>query len=348
MPENRDLVVIGASAGGLEPLKRLLSTLPRSVQATVLVVVHASRTGESRLPAILAAASELPAVFPKDKTPVRPGIVYVAPPNRHMTVEDSRVRVVPGPEENGQRPAIDVLFRSAAEVYGRRVIGIVLSGALDDGAAGLRAIKQAGGIAVVQSPEDANFPGMPEAAISEGAADYVLPLAVMPRALLRLIRGNGLGNGDENRAERPLSASPPHEKPPQPLPSDTLPPGGPPAPQTGAPPAPSKPTEPPESVYTCPMCGGVMWEVSESGMMRYRCHVGHAFSPEAIAEENARTVDRAMWTALRMVRERVVVLHRMAEYARRQDRKNLADRHEAEAEEAKRTADVMRGLLFPG
>jgi two-component system chemotaxis response regulator CheB len=345
--QHRDLVVIGASAGGLEPLKRLLSALPRAIDATVFVVVHASRSGESRLPAILSGAGELPAAFPLDKTPVRSGIIYVAPTDRHMTLEDSRVRVVAGPQENGRRPAIDVLFRSAAETYGPRVVGILLSGALDDGAAGLRAIKEAGGATIVQSPEDAGFPDMPEAAIRERAADLVLPLAMMPRALLRMIRGNGAGNGDEPHPARSTSPAPPDVKPTAAPPAGASPPGGPPQPRTVAPPAPGTITEPPESLFACPACGGVLWEVSESGMVRYRCHVGHAFSPESMAEENGRRADEAMWTALRVVRERVVVLRRMAEYAKQRGRDDLADTYEAQALEAKQAADVMRGLLFP-
>jgi len=183
---HHDLIVIGASAGGVEALRRVARELPRDLRATVLVVLHISRR-KSLLPVILSRAGRLQASHPEDGASLEYGRIYVAPPDRHMIVDGGVVRLVDTIAENGVRPAVDPLFRSAARACGNRVIGVLLTGALDDGTAGMGAIRAAGGVTIVQDPEEALAPGMPRSAIASGSVDYVLPLRDIPPRLRALV-----------------------------------------------------------------------------------------------------------------------------------------------------------------
>jgi two-component system chemotaxis response regulator CheB len=183
---DHDLVVVGASAGGVEALQQLVAGLPAELAAALLIVLHTPPTRDSRLPAILGRAGGLPAAHAQDGERIRPGRIYVAPPNYHLTVQTESLRLVQGPTENGFRPAADPLFRTAAQAYGERLVGVVLSGALDDGAAGLTAIKQQGGVTVAQDPDEAIVPGMPRSAIRFDHVDHVLPVAAIAALLVRL------------------------------------------------------------------------------------------------------------------------------------------------------------------
>ena len=194
----RDLVVIAASAGGVEALINLVRELPAALRAALLVVLHRPPTRDSRLPRILRQAGALAATHAQDGEPIRTGQIYVAPPNYHLTVEHEVLRLVQGPTENGFRPAADPLFRTAARAYGPRVVGVVLSGALDDGAAGMRAIKKYGGVAVAQDPEEALVTGMPRNAIRLDHVDHVLPVAEIAALLVQLA---GFDEGDAGGAE---------------------------------------------------------------------------------------------------------------------------------------------------
>jgi two-component system, chemotaxis family, protein-glutamate methylesterase/glutaminase len=185
---NRDLVVVGASAGGVEALIRLVGELPPDFGAAVLVVLHLTPDASSNLPAILARAGRLPAAQARDGEPIRPGRIFVAPPDHHLLVRDGRVRLSRAPSENLHRPAVDVLFRSAAMNLDGRTVGVVLSGALDDGADGLRAIAMAGGLAIVQDPGDALVPSMPMSALEAGPVDHILPAHEIGRRLPALLR----------------------------------------------------------------------------------------------------------------------------------------------------------------
>ncbi len=176
MPEH-DIIVVGASAGGVEALIILTGALPSNLQAAVFIVLHIPAQSPSLLPDILNRAGSLKVVSATDNAEIEYGHVYVAPPNFHLLVESEHIRVVSGPKENRHRPAIDPLFRSAATAYGSRVMGVILTGSLDDGTAGLQAIKICGGVAIVQDPQEALFPSMPMSALANVQVDYTLPLA---------------------------------------------------------------------------------------------------------------------------------------------------------------------------
>jgi two-component system chemotaxis response regulator CheB len=239
MPASRDIVVLGASAGGIEALSALLAAVPEDLDAAVFVVVHMPTTGGSALSRILDHAGPLPAAAAEDGEPIRPGRVYVAPADHHLLVSGDVVLARRGPRENGHRPAIDPLFRSAARWFGARVIGGVLSGTLDDGAAGLSAVKRQGGLTVVQDPADARFADMPRVALARIDADLVAPAAELGRQLAVLV-------------------CMPAPEGPRPTPTmieevqlmETLEPS---APQDERPGAPSQ--------WGCPDCGGVLWHI---------------------------------------------------------------------------------------
>jgi two-component system chemotaxis response regulator CheB len=185
------LIVIGASAGGLDPLLTVIRALPADLPAAVLVVMHISSTATSHLPEILARTGELDVEPARDGLPLRPGIIVVAPPDRHLVVADGRVRLERGPRENGHRPAVDPLFRSAAAAFGDRCCGVVLSGARDDGAAGLAELTRRGGVALVQAPAEASYSDMPTNAMAATDVDGALPAAEIGPELVRLAMGSG-------------------------------------------------------------------------------------------------------------------------------------------------------------
>ena len=182
-----DIVLIGASAGGVEAISAIVAGLPQGIQAAIFVVLHVSR-GRSVLPAILTRAGRLPATHPEDGAPIQYGRIYVAPPDHHMTIERETIRITHGPSENGLRPAVDPLFRSAARAYGKRVVAIVATGALDDGTAGMAAVKEAGGIAIVQDPKGAFAPSMPRSVMSAMQVDYVLPIEEIAPMVVALVQ----------------------------------------------------------------------------------------------------------------------------------------------------------------
>jgi len=318
-----DIIVIGASAGGVETTSTLLSELPRDLKAAICIVMHLGR-GRSMLPEILSRAGRLPAIHPKDGDALEYGRVYVARPDHHLIVEPGRVRVVHGPTENGCRPAVDPLFRSAARVYGSRVIGIVLTGALDDGTAGLAAVKEAGGIAIVQDPDEAFAPSMPRSARSLVAVDHVLPVREMGLLITELTREETgpppQKPGVHVEAMEPDLAQPPpvmHEE--------------------------DRPGK--VSVFTCPECHGTLWEADERGIVRFRCRVGHVYSAESMLAAQTDSVDRALWTALRSLEERAALTHRLAERATHQQHKRAARAFEVRAQAADGHAAVLRELL---
>ena len=259
MKPRRDLVVVGASAGGLPALQTLLRELPGELPMAMLVVVHSSPESPGGLADVLNRGSTYPVSYARDGLEIRYGHVYLAPPDLHLTTDDGHLAVRHGPRENRFRPAVDPLFRSAAASHGERVIAIVLSGSLDDGTHGLAVVKDHGGIAIVQSEEDALVPHMPVSAAHAVAVDHVLPAAEMARVIAGLV-----GKSERTTSRRAAGRSTAKKK------------------AAADPPPPADPTETP-TVLTCPDCGGALWELEDHGTLRYRCHVGHGMTSEGLA-----------------------------------------------------------------
>jgi two-component system chemotaxis response regulator CheB len=307
------VVVAGASAGGVEALVTFVATLPASTRQAVCVVLHVSPAGTSAMPHILGRAALLPVHSPIDGEPLLRGHIYVAPPDRHLEVEPGRLRVTQSPRENGHRPAIDVTMRSAAEAYGRTVVGFVLSGSRDDGTAGLIAIKRHGGAAVVQDPDEALYDSMPRNAMAHVAVDAVLPLREMAGWLA-------------------------HHRPTEP-PS----PGG----RQMDDPAVPHVADPPRddasgTRFTCPDCGGVLFEQEESGLTRFRCSVGHVFSIESLASAQASQLEGALWTAVRALEDRAELLRRMASRSEQQGARRSERAFRDQANDLETRAGLIR------
>ncbi len=303
-----DIFVIGASAGGIEAVTALVAGLPAELPAAVFVVVHTSPESPGYLGEILRQAGPLPARMAVDGEPVRPGTILVAPPDHHLLLTGDRVRLSRGPRENRARPAIDPLFRSAAATFTSRVAGVILSGLLDDGAAGLRAVKRCGGKALVQEPDDARFPDMPRHALAAVEVDLRLPVRRLGGALTRLAR------------ERP---APPPAVPAEILWEVRMIEG--PASARNLLEAPGE-----NSDYGCPECGGVLRTMPDRGVVRFRCHTGHGYTLGHLLEEQKEQVEAALWAALRRLEEHGKLLTGMAEKAG----PRTADRYRWQGEEA--------------
>ncbi len=327
MPVQRDLVVVGASAGGVEALSRLVAKLPGDLPATVLVVLHIPSTPSSSLPRILDRSGPLPATAARDGEPLAPGRILVAPADRHLLVAEGRVRLARGPRENGHRPAVDPLFRSAARWYGPRVIGVVLSGNLDDGSAGLLAIRGRGGATVVQDPQDAHYASMPRNAIAAVEPDHVAPVDDLGALLERLVL--------EPLAEEALPVAEAGE--------DLVTETGIAALDLDALHGDERPGRP--AGLSCPDCAGALWEVEEGELHRYRCRVGHAWSPSSLLAQQDHDLEGALWAALRSLEDRAALARRMAASGRAQGRDLSAVRFETQAAEDEARATLVRDLL---
>ncbi|MBP2299212.1 chemotaxis protein CheB [Azospirillum picis] len=322
--EKRDIIVIGASAGGLTAISRLFRGMPADCVPAVFVVIHVTPTARSMLPSLLERTGWLPAFHPADGEAIRPGHIHVAPPDHHLLVHSDRVLVRRGPRENRTRPAADPLFRSAAVAFGSRVVGIVLSGTLDDGASGLRAIHRCGGLAVVQDPEDAEWSGMPQSAIARTPVDHVLPVVGMPALLARVVGERAppsppvpLDIAAEARiAEQEFTT----------MADDTK--------------AVGKPT-----TLSCPECGGGLTEIHDGPVLRFRCQVGHAFSPDSMEEAQAEAMEKALWVALRTHEDRIELFTRMAVHARERGQTLLAANWDKQMQEARGNAELLRRVL---
>ena len=313
----RDIVVIGASAGGVEALRTLFRGLPPEFPASVFVVLHLLASGHSVLPTILGRIGQVEVTAAKDGEIPERGHAYVAPPDHHLMLMDGRIRVTHGPRENGHRPAVDPLFRSAARTFDGRVIGVVLSGSLDDGTAGLQFVKSRRGMTVVQDPADAQYPAMPRNAIESVAVDHVVPAGMLAELLQRLVTEEVDGGpGPE------LSASP--------------------DPASEEPDAMGLPAGLPSNI-ACPECGGVLWESRNGNKAHFRCQVGHAYSPDSLLIEHSRSLEAALWAATRTLEERAELLRRIASKGRR--RAGLATRYANRAEAADQHAVVLKDAI---
>jgi two-component system chemotaxis response regulator CheB len=325
----RNIIVIGASAGGLEALQTLVSGLPENLEASIFVVWHMAPEVRGVLPSVLSRAGKLPATHAIDRELIEPGHIYIAPPDRHMLLEEGRIRVTRGPKENRFRPAVDPLFRSAAFVYGAQVIGVVLSGALDDGTSGLWTIKLRGGIAVVQDPHDAAVSSMPENALREVEVDHKVPAAAMGDLLTSLSREPitedepELPAGEKERLEHDVRIAlqePGLEHTLQGL--GEL------------------------SPYACPDCHGVMELFREDSRVRYRCHTGHAYSTDSLLLSLTERVEVSVWNAIRGLEETLLLLNQLGDYFAEENDPRVAARHFQKAKEAQTHLRILRQIVF--
>jgi two-component system, chemotaxis family, protein-glutamate methylesterase/glutaminase len=289
--------------------------------------VHFPPEGTSVLPQILQRAGRLPAAHARDAEPLEPGRIYVAPPDRHLLVMPGHLHVTKSAKENGLRPAADPLFRSAARYYGPRVIGVVLSGNLNDGTMGLLAVRERGGITVVQDPADALYPGMPSSAVEHVQPDHVRPLEEIGPLLVRLVAEPSEEIAIMEHEHGPVDASVLSAL--DGLPDTVV-------------------EQAPPSGFTCPECHGALWETQEAEMVQFRCRVGHSFTLESLLTERSSEVESALWTALTALEERIHLAKRLARRMRDRGNELTATRYEGDIREASESAGVLRHLLRAG
>jgi len=321
----KQIVLIGASGGGIEALRTLVAGLPADFPAAICIVVHSAPQSPGVLDTILSRVGPLQATNAISGERLLPGHIYVAPPDFHLIVEPGRLRVSKGPRENRFRPAIDPLFRSAAQVYGPSAIGVILTGSLDDGTAGLWAVKQLGGVAIVQDPEDALFPAMPQNALDHVNVDHVVPLASIAPLLVELTKVP-----QEVPAEFPV---------PEQLkvevkiamehnPIDAGLEG------IGVP-----------SPFSCPECHGVLLQLKEGSRTRFRCHTGHAYSVASLLAAVSEGIEDSLWIAIRALEEGQLLMNRMAEHLKSAHNSDEAAQFSDRASEARRQSEVIRRLI---
>ena len=322
----REVVVIGGSAGAIESVSEIVRQLPADFGAAIFVVVHFPGTVSSALPRILSRAGVLQAHHAQNEEPIQTGRIYVAPPDCHLLLENGRVRLTRGPKENGHRPAIDPLFRSAAHHFGRDVVAVLLSGNLDDGTAGLLTVKQCGGIAVVQHPDTALHRGMPQSAIDHVKVDHIVPVEAMPELLSRL-------TAQPAPTTRVLPMEP-HDNSSVSFDEVALQDR---KTQAGIP-----------STMTCPECHGTLWEHREGQLIGFRCRVGHAFTEEALLAVQAEQLEAALWTALRALEEHSALSRRLALRASNRGHTHSASSFTEQAMDAEHHASTIRTVLTGG
>lgn len=322
----RDIIVMGGSAGSIPVLCGLLSAIPRDFQAAILIAVHLGRDSKGFLPRILARGN-LPTHTGQEGQQIQAGHVYVAPPDQHLLVEQpGRLKLSRGPKENGFRPALDPLFRSAAIEFGPRVVGVVLSGMLDDGTVGMMAVKRRGGITIVQDPAEAHFSLMPASVLKALKVDHCLPSAEIPERLLLLNRESVPEKGEDpmskemeieykiSREENPMAVG---------------------ITDWGSP-----------SLFTCPECHGNLMEIKEGPLHRFRCHTGHAFTLTSLLSELIESADRSMWNAIRSMQETELVLQHQAQHMEKIGKKEEAAKLLQQAKEAALRVEQMHQIAM--
>jgi two-component system, chemotaxis family, protein-glutamate methylesterase/glutaminase len=320
----RDIVVVGASAGGIQALLEVTRGLPADFPGTVFVVVHTTPHSPSVLPNLLERAGRLPAHHARHGESITTGRIYVAPPDCHLLVRAGYVELAHGPRENHARPAVDPLFRSASRAYGSRVTGVILSGALGDGTAGLLSIKSRGGVAIVQDPDEAMVEGMPRSALRLVEVDRVLKAADIAPALVRFasepITPRGVpAMSDEDRAIATIR-------------DDILEQA-------------SDRRDNELTLFTCPDCGGTLWQVDEGPLLRFHCHVGHVFGPEALLGLKSEELEAALWTCVRLLTEKATLTRQLAARTMSNGDGHRVARIEEQAQLDERHARAVRELL---
>jgi two-component system, chemotaxis family, protein-glutamate methylesterase/glutaminase len=309
-PQN--IVVIGGSAGSVETVLELAKTLSAGLEAAVFLVIHFPANATSCLPELLSRAGNLTAKYAEDGEKVLPGRIYVARPNLHMLVEPGRISLNAGPRENSSRPSIDPLFRSAARAYGQRVIGVILSGARDDGIAGLQEIKQHGGITIIQDPQESLFPTMPQTARDNVKIDHVVSVSDLGRTISSLVGSSSI----RSKAMTTSGQSSNDYSPDQP------------------------------ASFGCPECGGTLWQNPQNLVDHYRCRVGHAYSSESLYSEMSFVVEQALWTAVRALEERAELSEKLAHRMRNRNvQSSTALKFQTQAQQSKSHAETLRLLI---
>lgn len=323
----RDIMVVGTSAGGVEALTALMRGLPAGFPASLFVVCHVPTGARSALPEILSRAGTLLASHAVDGEPFHPGHIYVAPPDRHLLLgPDRRMRLARSARENRHRPAIDPLFRSAARHFGPRVVGVILSGSLSDGSAGMLAVRGAGGLAVVQDPDDALFAAMPRSAVDIAGADHVVPIAALASLLVNLAQ-------DSTHPERSGAMSDPIDQMQETVEQDMD--------------RQSRDQRPGQvSVFTCPECGGALWQIKQPGLIQFRCHVGHVYNGDVLLVEQSEALEAALWTAVRTFREKTILARQLAGNARLEGNARSAAIFDEQANQAARYGDLIRQYIL--
>jgi two-component system chemotaxis response regulator CheB len=320
---NRDVLAIGTSAGGVEALLFLAKRLPKNFPAAILVTIHLPSQARSSLDEILSRAGPLPATFAEQGASVAKGRIFIAPPGRHLLLDGDTLSLGVGPHENNVRPAVDPMLRSAAVCCGYRAVGAVLTGTQDDGASGLWVMNQCGGITVIQDPKDAAFPEMPLNALQRAKPQHIVKLADMPALLERLVHQSA---GQPTPAPKSLQYEVEVARSGHSTMNDMD--------RIGR-----------RSVLTCPDCQGTMWEIDEDDLVRYRCHVGHAYTEETMAlglEENLR---RALGSALRALDERIALAEKLKRQASQHGNHKLAQHWNSRRKEFETEADVIRQAI---
>jgi two-component system chemotaxis response regulator CheB len=299
------IIAIGASHGGVDALRSLIAGLPEDFAVPIVVVLHVGAR-RSILPSLLQAVDGLTASHAMDGEPIRPGHIHVAPPDHHLLVEDGHLRLSRGPRENWARPAIDPLFRSVAAAYGHDAIGVILTGSLNDGSAGLFEIERRGGIAIVQDPAEAEDPSMPRSALEHVAVDYCVALAEIPPLLSRL-----------TKTVMPKGTSGVHLMPKQD--------------QHFATPV----------AQTCPDCGGAMREEQLGTITQFSCHIGHVLTAEVLAAANLERLEDDLSVCVRAANERAELCREIACRHEAQKKTASAARWRKAAEETQAKAKIL-------
>ncbi len=326
-----DIIVIGTSAGGLKALGMVLGALPSTLNAALFIVQHLAADKPSILPQILTDVGVLPASHPIDGESIQTGHIYVAPPDYHLLVNQGIMRVLHGPQENRFRPAIDTLFRSAARAYSTRVVGIVLTGYLDDGTVGLQAIKKRGGVAIVQDPQEAEYPSMAESALRYVKVDYCLPLAKIPDQMMQLSHEPAASDEaypttqeieiESNIMEQGMNTQGFLEN----------------VEAIGT-----------RTTYTCPECSGILWQIGKSEPLRFRCHTGHSMTAKVLFSEQTQNIENALWSAVRAMEEKVTFSRQMAERMKNYNLTSAVIKYEDHATNLDHEVSLIRDMILTG
>jgi len=323
----RTLIVIGASAGGIRVLLDVVAGLQPDIPAAIMVVVHLPPYHRTQLPELLSKAGPLPASAAQHGEPIREGHIYVAPPDRHVLVRDHHIELNRGPRENRARPAIDPLFRSAARVYRANVAGVILSGMQGDGTVGLMAIKSQGGMTIVQDPAETLYSDMPERAIQYVGVDRIATAHGIPELLMEFARAP---HPTALRATEDVAAVDAEQrliKGDLEAQADGVPSGR-------------------VSTYTCPECGGSLWQLDEGSALLFHCHVGHTYSPEMLVIEKSESLETALWSAVRTLVERATLTRQLAGRLRSAGRETEGTALEEQARADDEHMELIRELIL--